>query len=153
MGVSSVPRFNREKSQFETVTDLYVESSHQTAVLSCLDDQYCTQEEAGIEGHADIGVNEMPFTQETTGVRPLAQSQAVKKNKKMTFGQAMNMMKPFAELIVAANLTTQDTLVKGFNGLLSAASMGVSSAGVSIEQCMSQHLNAFSTIKDTSTQL
>ena len=86
-------------------------------------------------------------------MQALAQSPATNKNKKMTYGQAMKMMTPFAELIVAANLTTQDTLVKGFNGLLSAASIGTTSAGVSIGQCMSQHLNAFSTSMDTSTEL
>ena len=34
MGVSSVPRINVKKSQFETVTDLHVESSNQTAAFS-----------------------------------------------------------------------------------------------------------------------
>jgi len=64
-------------------------------------------------------------------------------SKKLTYGNVINLMKPFAELVSCASISTQESLMKGFQGLYSAATMGMSNNSLCIDTTLHDHLRAF----------
>jgi len=67
----------------------------------------------------------------------------VNKIFQITFGNVIKMMKPYTEMVASASIFDQTELMKGFQGLYSAAMMSKSNGEMSLENTLSQHLGAF----------
>jgi len=53
--------------------------------------------------------------------------------KKLTYGNVINLMKPYAELVSCASISTQDSLMKGFQGLYSVVDVPCNCPGILLQ--------------------